>query len=187
MKNYVNRLEKDGKVSYTMGVKYTNKNGEAKTGFIPVNFSSKIEAPAKTGLMQINSFMLGVAGEGKAKVIINNYVEATKDTKAPENAIARIWVNKNKFGTWQTSAKNEYNGKTTYANMPVTFRKGSEPEGESALIAVKEAFFGGYDTKEGTYAPTLVIMDYEASKAKEAAETATEEGASEAAEEEFPC
>lgn len=161
MKNYVNKIEKDGKTRYTLGVKYTNQAGETKTGFVTANFSSKIEAPENKKFIQINSFMLGVDG-GKPKVIVNNYTVVEKDATvaAPESAIARMWVNKNQFGRWQTSAKNEYNGNVTYANMSVNFKKGAEPTGDSAFIDVKDCFISGYENKEGAYVPTLVIMDY---------------------------
>lgn len=162
MRCFLNKNDRDGKVSYSIGVKYTNAAGEQKTGFIPVNISSKIEAPTKTEFVQINSFMLGVGANGTPKIIINNYeVVDNNTTKEPTGPIARMWVNKNKFGFYQTSAKNEYNGSTTYANMSVNFGKCEAPETDSAFIAIKDAFFSGYDNKEGKYVPTLVITGYD--------------------------
>jgi hypothetical protein len=185
MKCYLNKVEKDGKVSYSIGVKYTNKAGEKKTGFIPANLSTKIEAPAKTEFVQINSFMLGVGANGTPKIIVNNYEVADDNTKEATSPIARMWVNKNQFGKWQTSAKNEYNGNTTYANMSVTLKE--EPEGDSAFIAVKDAFFSGYENKDGKYVPTLIVMDYDRVQKDAAEAPVAEETVAETVAEEDEC
>lgn len=65
-------------------------------------------------------------------------------------------IYKNQYG-YSTLCKNG----ETKIYMPITFKKGNEPQGEKIDVKITNGFFSNYTDKNGLVKPKLVIMAYE--------------------------
>lgn len=179
MRNYVNKKNFNGKDSFSLGFGFKNKNQESKNGFIPVNFGKNCVVPNETVYAQINSFMLGCYpkkdGKGAIKLILNNIKAlAQGEEETPNvNPVLKTWINKDKFGNWKINTKNEFNNVVTYASLDVGFAGVEAPTNDSAFIDVMDCFMSGYERKDGSVEPKLIIKAYNLAAKKAANDSTT--------------